>query len=95
MNYTPEQFIASNQSTVHTLKGLSFKVFSSCEKLLALNIAISKAMIADTFSYTRNLMDVKSPLELLALHESLIQPLTEKAISFNGKLAEATSHLTD
>jgi phasin family protein len=80
---TVEQVIATNKANVETLLGLTNKAFEGVEKLVELNLAASKAVLADVASQTQTAMSVKDAQELLALQSSLIQPLTEKTAAYS------------
>lgn len=90
---TAEQVLATNKANVETLFGLTSKAFEGVEKLVELNLATSKALLADTASQTQTVLSVKDAQELLALQSSLLQPLGEKAASYGREvydLATAT-----
>ena len=90
---TAEQVLATNKANVETLFGLTSKAFEGVEKLVELNLATSKALLADTASQTQTVLSVKDAQELLALQSSLLQPLSEKAASYGREvydLATAT-----
>lgn len=90
---TAEQILASNKANVETLFGLTGKAFESIEKLVELNLAASRALLADTANQAQTVLSVKDPQELLALQSTLLQPLGEKAASYGREvydLATAT-----
>lgn len=85
---TAEQVLASNKANIETLFGLTGKAFESVEKLVELNLAASRALLADTASQTQTVLSIKDPQELLALQTSLLQPLGEKAASYSREVYE-------
>ena len=91
---TAEQVLAANKANVETLFGLTGKAFDGVEKLLALNLAASKAMLAETASQAQSAFSVKDAQEFLALQSGLLQPLGEKAASYSREfydIAASTS----
>lgn len=85
---TAEQVMAANKANVETLFGLTSKAFEGVEKLVALNLAASKALLAESASQTQALLSVKDAQELLAVQTGLLQPLGEKATSFGREAYE-------
>lgn len=83
MNYTAEQFTASNQANFRTLEVLATQMFSGFEKLVELNLAASKAALEESFGHTQAVMEVKDAPQLLALQTSLVQPMAEKSTSYS------------
>jgi len=80
---TVEQVIATNKANVETLLGLTNKAFAGVEKLVELNLAASKAVLADVASQTESALTVKDAQELLTLQSSLLQPLAEKTAAYS------------
>lgn len=83
---TAEQIMASQKANVETLFGLTNKAFEGIEKLLELNVAASKAALADVSNHSQAVLSVKDAQELLALQASLFQPLAEKAAAYSRHL---------
>lgn len=91
---TVEQVLAANKANVETLFGLTGKAFEGVEKLVELNLAASRALLAESASQTQTVLNAKDPQELLALQSGLLQPLSEKAASYSREIydiAAATS----
>lgn len=89
---TPEQIQASYKANLETLFGLTNKAFESVEKLVELNLAASKAAIADVTESAKASSTVKDAQELLALQASHFQPLAEKATAYSRHLYEIASN---
>lgn len=83
---TPEQIIASNKANIETLFGLTNKVFENLEKLVELNITVSKAALQDAAAHTQAVMGAKDAQELLALQTAMMQPLAEKTAAYSRHL---------
>ena len=88
MNFNADQFIATQNTNVETLAGLSQKAFAGFEKLVELNMAASKALITESFANLQALSSAKDPQALFALQSSLGQPMVEKATSYGRHLFE-------
>lgn len=86
MSYTPEQFIATNQSNFQALEGLATQTFAGFEKLVELNLATAKAVLSEAFNHTSAVLSVKDAQELLALQVGLLQPMTEKSAAYGQNL---------
>lgn len=83
---TAEQVMAANKANVETYFGLTSKAFEGVEKLIGLNLAASKALLAESASQTQAVLGVKDPQELLAVQAALFQPLGEKASSYGREV---------
>ena len=87
MSYlTAEQVIAANKANVETLFGLTNKAFEGVEKLVELNLQVSKTAMNEVAETTIAALSVKDAQELLALQASLLQPSAEKAASYSRHL---------
>lgn len=86
MMLTVEQVLATNKANVETLFGLTGKAFEGVEKLVELNLAASKALLAESASQVQTVLSVKDAQELLALQSGLLQPLSEKAASYSREV---------
>jgi len=84
MTYTPEQLTATNQANVDALEGLTTQTFAGFEKLVELNLAASKAALAESFTHARAFLGAKDPQQLLALQAGLFQPLAEKSVAYGN-----------
>jgi phasin family protein len=80
---TAEQVMAANKANVATFFGLTSKAFEGVEKLAELNLAATRALLAETASQTQSILGAKDAQEMLALQSTLMQPLTEKAASYS------------
>ncbi|MGH6626064.1 MAG: TIGR01841 family phasin [Burkholderiaceae bacterium] len=82
MTYTTEQFIATSQDYVATLQGVTSQAFAGFEKLVELNVATSKAAVAESFSHAQAVLGVKGAQELLAVQAAALPPLAEKSVAY-------------
>ena len=86
MALTPEQITAAHKANIETLFGLTTKAFEGVEKIVELNVAASRAALAEAATHTQALLNVKDAQELLALQSSFFQPLAEKTAAYNRHL---------
>ncbi len=82
MNNTIEQFAATNKANLLALEGLATQAFASFEKLAELNVASSKAVLAESFSHAQSVLAAKDPQALMALQSGLVKPLAEKSAAY-------------
>ena len=99
MTMTPEQIVAANKANIETLVGLTNTAVAGVEKLIELNLAATKAAMADSHSHTHAALSAKDSQELLALQANMFQPLAEKVLSYNRHLYDIAtgtgSHFTE
>lgn len=91
---TVEQVMASHKANLETLFGLTGKAFEGVEKMVELNLAASKAALADASSHAKSVMGVKDAQELLAVQSGLLQPLAEKALAYNRHVYDIATGVT-
>ncbi len=85
---TPQQLVAAQQAGLETLFGLTTKAFEGIEKLVALNLQVAKATLAESQELATMALSAKSPSELFALSASLSQPAAEKMAAY-GRFVES------
>ena len=85
---TAEQVLAANKANVETLFGLTQKAFEGVEKLVELNLQVAKTAMSEVADSTRAALSVKDAQELVALQQSLLQPVAEKAVSYGRHVYE-------
>jgi len=83
MYATPEQFAAASKAGMENFFAAATSGFSTLERLVELNVATTKAMMADAAESTRAVLEIKDAKELLALNASMAQPAVEKAVSYS------------
>jgi phasin family protein len=88
---TAEQILAANKANVEVLFGLSGKAFEGVEKLVELNLATAKALLAETASQTQTVLGAKDAQELLALQTTLLQPIGEKAATYGREIYDVAA----
>ena len=91
MNFNNDQLIATQESNVEALAGLSEKAFASFEKLIELNMAASKALLGESISHLQALTEVKDAQALMTLQSSLVKPMAEKAASYSRHVYDIVS----
>lgn len=88
---TPQQLIAAQQANLDAFFGVANKAFAGFEKLVALNLQVSKAALADSHEIVTQAISAGNPGALLALQTSLSQPAAEKAIAYGRSVQEIVS----
>lgn len=88
---TVEQIMSTNKASIDTLFGLTSKAFEGVEKLVELNLAASKAIMADAASQTQSILSIKDAQELLTLQSGLLQPLAEKTAAYTRNVYDITT----
>jgi phasin family protein len=91
---TVEQVLAAQKANIETLLGLTAKAFEGVEKIVELNMAASKAALAESGDNAKALLSVKDAQELMALQSGLLQPLAEKTAAYSRHLYEIASGTT-
>ena len=91
MIYSNDQFAAIQKNSLDVFAGLSQKTFASFEKLVGLNMAAAKAVVAESMSNLQALAGAKDAQAVLALQSGMIQPLAEKSASYSRHLYDIAS----
>ncbi len=91
---TVEQVMASQKANIETLLGLTSKAFEGVEKIVELNLAASKAALAESAEHAKAMLSVKDAQELMALQSGLFQPLAEKSAAYSRHLYDITTGST-
>jgi len=91
---TVEQVLASQKANVDTLLNLTAKAFEGVEKIVELNMSASRAALTESSEGAKALLSVKDAQELMALQQSLLQPLVEKTTAYSRHLYEIASGTT-
>jgi phasin family protein len=91
MNNIAEQFAATQKTNLDAFAGLSQKAFTGFEKLVELNLAAAKAVMAESLSNLQALSSAKDPQAFIALQSGLVQPMAEKSASYSRHVYEIVS----
>ena len=83
---TQEQFAAAQKAQFDTLVGLTATSLEATEKLVALNLDVAKAALADASAQAQTVLSAKDVQSLFALQAELLQPSPEKASAYGRKL---------
>ncbi|MEM5458278.1 phasin family protein [Paraburkholderia sp. RL17-373-BIF-A] len=87
----PQQLVAAQQSSLETLFGLTNKAFEGFEKLVALNLQVGKATLAENQEIVAKALSAGNPGALFALQASLSQPVAEKVVAYGRQVHEIVS----
>lgn len=85
---TAEQLMVAHKANMETIFGLTQKAFDGLERLVELNLQVTKAALSDSANHSQAVMGAKDVQELLALQAALMQPLAEKASTYSRQLYE-------
>jgi phasin family protein len=85
---TPEQFAAAQKANIEAFFGLSAKAFEGVEKLVALNLQVARASLAEVAESTQAALSIKDPQAFMALQAGLLQPGAEKAVAYGRHVAD-------
>lgn len=91
MSLTAEQIAASSKANVEALLELSQKAFAGVEKIVELNLQAAKASLEESGEHAKALLGAKDAQELIALQAGLLQPASEKLVSYSRQLYEIAS----
>ena len=90
---TPQQLIAAQQANVDGFFGVANKAFAGLEKLVALNLEVSEAALAETQQIVTKALSSGNPAELLALQAGFAQPAAEKVVAYGRSVYEIMSEV--
>ena len=98
MDKSLKKFAATTKENLVTLQALTTRAHADAERLMALNLATSKNLMAESFEYAKAMLAVKDPQSLAALQANLAKPVGEIAIAhaqaFQKIMAEVSSEFT-
>jgi phasin family protein len=92
MSYlTPEQIVAAQKANMEVLFGLTTKAYAGLEKLVDLNMQVAKTALAEAGENAKAALSVKDAQELMALQQSMLQPVAEKAAAYTRHVYDITA----
>ena len=91
MIYSNDQFATLQKNNLDAIASLSQKTFAGFEKLVDLNMAAARALVAESVSNLQALAGAKDAQAVLALQSGMIQPLAEKSASYSRHLYDIAS----
>lgn len=87
----PEQFSNATKANFEAhfaaFATLTHKAFEGVEKLVDLNLSITKATLEESAAATRQLLSAKDPQEFFNLSNAQAKPNAEKALAYSRELA--------
>jgi phasin family protein len=86
MTQSAEQFLNTAKSAVDDLNDVAATSMAGFEKLVALNLATTKAALADAAEQVQSALTAKTPQDLASL-SGLVQPFAEKAVAYGRAVA--------
>ena len=88
---SPEQFADASKAGLEVLLSQATTAFSRAERLAALTLNTSRAMLEDGALNTKAILAVKDPQELVKLQSSLAKPMVDKAVAYARSVYEIAS----
>jgi phasin family protein len=88
MNLTPEQIAAVQKANLETLAGLTNQAIQSVEKLVELNMQITKNSMNESMSNAKKTLEVRDLQQLIAQQAEMVQPMAEKMMAYGRDLYE-------
>ncbi|MCX7236688.1 MAG: phasin family protein [Burkholderiales bacterium] len=88
MNLTPEQIAAVQKANLETLAGLTNQAIKSVEKLVELNMQITKNSLSESMSNAKKTLEVRDLQQLIAQQAEMVQPMAEKMMAYGRDLYE-------
>jgi phasin family protein len=82
MNTTAAQFIETNKANLQALESITSQAFAGVEKLVELNMAASKAAVAESMSHVKAVLGAKDAQEVIALQTAMVKPLADKSAAY-------------
>ncbi|MBP8175165.1 MAG: phasin family protein [Sphaerotilus sp.] len=91
MMFNTEQFTAAGKANLDAAVEIGQKAFGGIEKLVELNLQVTRAALDESAAHAKALLAVKDPQELLALQSGALQPAAEKATAYGRQVYEIAS----
>lgn len=79
--FNAEAFTAVFKDNIETFSSLAGSAFKRAERLVALNLNASRAMLEDSIASTRALLAAKTPQDLSDAQATLLQPAIEGTVA--------------
>ena len=79
------------EARVALFTALTGSAFDGMSKLIALNLEVAKASLAESTVATRQLISAKGPQEFFALTAASAQPTVDKALAYGRQVSSITS----
>ncbi len=89
--FTMDQVIAAQKAQLDAAYGVAATAFAGAEKMIALNVATGKALLAESAEMTASMLEVKDPSALLGFGTTQAQPALEKAMAYSKQAYEIAS----
>lgn len=90
---TADQIVAAHKAQLTALHDMSSKALATVEKIAQLNLQASKATLDEHTENAHALLSAKDIKELTKLQRNALQPLAEKAASYNRHLFDIAAGL--
>lgn len=81
-----EKISAAGKWYVESFEAVSSQALAGVEQLSQLNLAVSKAVVAESFDHIESFLSVRDPQQLFALQVAMVQPMAEKSASYGRQV---------
>lgn len=88
MNNVFEPFTAAGKSSIETFEAVAGPALSGVEQMAQLNMAVSKAVLAESFDHAQSLLSLRDPQQMLVLFGEMVQPMAERMASYGRQAYE-------
>lgn len=91
MSAFPNQFLASQKASIENLLALQNAAFSGFEKLVDLNLRVTKAALEESTQKTQEALSLQDPQQAVAFAASLSQPAAERSLAYGKQVYDIVS----
>lgn len=91
MKKAAEQFAITHKASLENVEIVANTAFAGVERLASLNLAAARSSLEEGAANMKALFSVKDVPGLVALQQSLAQPVVEKAIAYSRGVYEVVS----
>jgi len=75
-------FVDASKASVDSLSGMSAQALQGAEQLSALNLQVTKTMLAEATAFSQAVLSAKSPAELGKVQTAALQAAPQKALAY-------------
>ncbi len=86
-----EQLVAANKGNFETAVGITAVTLQAAERLIDLQLAAAKSILAENTTNAKALIAAKDAQEVMALQSVIAEPMLEKTLGFSRSLYEVAS----
>ncbi len=87
----PKDLTAGTEARIESLLNLANTAIASAERLAALNLNTSRALLEENLAAAKALLAAKDQKELASIQAGLLQPAVEKAVAYSRAVYEIST----